>query len=148
MLYFRERLSPAWWLIVAIGLAIPATTLVLLPLNLTLGIGVGVGFWAGAVGLLWAASPSISLEGGSLRAGRATVEVGFIHSAEAFRDGAAREQRGVALDARAWLVIRGWIDPVVKVRLHDPDDPTPYWLISTRKPDELLQALESARKPT
>jgi len=62
-----------------------------------------------------------------------------------FYDGdAAREQRGVSLDARAWLVIRGWIDPVVKIELGDPDDPVPYWLVSSRKPQELVAALQAA----
>ncbi|HET8957709.1 MAG TPA: DUF3093 family protein, partial [Microcella sp.] len=27
----------------------------------------------------------------------------------------------------------------------DPDDPTPYWLISTRRPDELIAAITTAR---
>jgi hypothetical protein len=41
-------------------------------------------------------------------------------------------------------VIRGWVDPVVRVTLEDPDDPTPYWLISTRRPEELVRVLTSA----
>jgi hypothetical protein len=29
--------------------------------------------------------------------------------------------------------------------LNDPDDPTPYWLISTRRPKRLAAALSSQR---
>jgi hypothetical protein len=29
------------------------------------------------------------------------------------------------------------------VVLDDPDDPTPYWLVSTRSPDKVLSALRS-----
>ncbi|MFT6973973.1 MAG: hypothetical protein ACJAV4_001214 [Pontimonas sp.] len=146
MLSFREKLAPAWWLVLAVGWVIPATTLVFLPLNLALGVAIGVTLWAGAVGMLWLASPTISLEGNHLRAGRATVELRFVESAQVFRLDAAREQRGVALDARAWLVIRGWIGPVVKVNLDDPEDPVPYWLLSSRRPEEFLAALEKAKQ--
>ncbi len=45
------------------------------------------------------------------------------------------------LDARAWLLLRGWIPGVVRVRLDDPDDPTPYWLVSSRHPRRLAAAL-------
>jgi hypothetical protein len=49
------------------------------------------------------------------------------------------------LDARAWLLIRGWITPVVKVDLTDPTDPTPYWIVSTRRPAEVVAAIAKAR---
>jgi hypothetical protein len=41
----------------------------------------------------------------------------------------------------AFLCIRGWIDPVVRIEITDPADRTPYWLTSTRRPEELLAAL-------
>jgi hypothetical protein len=30
---------------------------------------------------------------------------------------------------------------VAKIAVEDPEDPTPYWLVSTRKPEELKKAL-------
>ncbi len=51
----------------------------------------------------------------------------------------------MGLDARAWTVVRGWIDPVVRIPLSDPDDPVPYWLVSTRRPEQLVAALDEAR---
>ncbi len=39
------------------------------------------------------------------------------------------------------MCIRGWIDPVVRIEITDPADRTPYWLASTRHPDELVAAL-------
>jgi hypothetical protein len=32
----------------------------------------------------------------------------------------------------------------VQVTVHDPADPVPYWLVSTRRPDELVAALVAA----
>ncbi|MCB1279909.1 MAG: DUF3093 domain-containing protein, partial [Salinibacterium sp.] len=71
--------------------------------------------------------------------GRPPVRLGG--SATPFRGREATLERGRNLDARAWLLIRGWVGPVVKVENTDPDDPTPYWLVSSRKPEELASAL-------
>jgi hypothetical protein len=54
----------------------------------------------------------------------------------------------VSLDARAWLVIRAWVDPVVRIELGDPEDPAPYWLVSSRKPQKLVAALQAAGATT
>jgi hypothetical protein len=58
---------------------------------------------------------------------------------------AARAARGTELDARAWTVLRGWVDGVVRVPLLDPADPAPYWVVSSRHPEELVAALDRAR---
>ena len=54
-------------------------------------------------------------------------------------------QRGQLLDARAYLLIRGWVDPVLRVEVVDSDDPTPYWLLSTRHPESIAAAIAAAR---
>jgi Protein of unknown function (DUF3093) len=48
---------------------------------------------------------------------------------------------GRQLDPAAYVVHRGWIGPMVLLVLEDPDDPTPYWLISAKHPDKVLAAL-------
>lgn len=48
---------------------------------------------------------------------------------------------GRQLDPAAFLVYRSWIKPMVLVVIDDPDDPTPYWLVSTRHPDKVLAAM-------
>jgi hypothetical protein len=61
---------------------------------------------------------------------------------------AARVERGTGLDARAFLVIRGWIRDVVRVPITDAADPAPYGLVSTRHPNELAAAInEGSRRP-
>ena len=54
-------------------------------------------------------------------------------------------ERGRRLDARAWLLIRGWVKPVVKVQLLDAADPAPYWLVSCRRPEALVTAVRVGR---
>jgi len=148
MLKYREKLSPAWWLILAVGLVIPATTLVFLPLSLSVGVVIGVSLWAGSVGLLWWRAPTLIVDDTGFQAGTARLEREFIRSVSFFDGNAARDQRGVFLDARAWLVIRAWVDPVVRIELGDPEDPAPYWLVSSRNPQELVAALRAAGATT
>jgi hypothetical protein len=50
---------------------------------------------------------------------------------------------GRQLDPAAYVLHRAWIGPMVLLVLNDPDDPTPYWLVSTRHPDRVLAALRS-----
>lgn len=50
---------------------------------------------------------------------------------------------GRQLDPAAYVVHRGWVGPMVLLVLDDPDDPTPYWLISCRQPARVLSALRS-----
>ena len=60
---YRERLSPSWWMVVAVGLVVPATLLIFLPLSPLVGALTGLGMWAGALTVLWAFSPVIQVEG-------------------------------------------------------------------------------------
>jgi len=92
-------------------------------------------------------APVIEVQGGRLRAGRAEIALDDIGEATPADEEQARVERGTGLDARAFLVIRGWIKPVVRVPVVDPADPTPYWLISTRRPKELAAAINRSRRP-
>jgi len=145
---YSEKLSPAWWLVAAIGLVLPASVLIFLPLSLTVGVTVGLVLWWGSVGLLWIASPRITLGPEGFRAGRAFIEPRDIGSVWTARGDDARAEKGTRLDARAWLVMVPWITPVVKIEITDRDDPTPYWLVSTRRPDALRDALLAASEST
>ncbi|WP_168627398.1 MULTISPECIES: DUF3093 domain-containing protein [unclassified Cryobacterium] len=145
MTIYREKLNPSVWLYVIALLVIPASLLVFLPINVWVGVAVAVVLYAGCVVLLLLASPVLEVTDGEFIAGRARLPIAFVGVIEGFRASEATLERGQRLDARAWLVIRGWIDPVLKVEVTDPKDPVPYWLVSTRRPDELKSALEKAK---
>lgn len=141
---FTERLwpSPGTWAMVP--LVALSCVFVFAPFGLVPAI---TGFVVAAVMTTAAfvvASPVVRVSEGRLRAGNARIEVDLLGAAAGFRGEEARRERGPRLDARAFLLLRGWVDPVVRVEIDDPADPTPYWLISTRRPDELLAALGRA----
>jgi len=142
---YRERLWPAPWLFIGTALVIPASMLVFLPINRAVGVVVAVVLYLGVVGLLLLGSPVIAVEGSELRAGRARIPVSLTGRLEAFTGTDATLERGQRLDARAWLLIRGWVGPVAKISIIDGADPTPYWLVSTRRPEELIAAIAGAR---
>jgi hypothetical protein len=52
-----------------------------------------------------------------------------------------RRTAGTEADARAYLVLRPYLKRAVKVQITDPADPAPYWLVSSRRPEELAGAL-------
>lgn len=141
---FTERLWPSvpTWL-VAPGLGAGAG-LTLVPLGTSLALTVAVLVAVAVAAGLVAASPRIEVRDGLLRAGKARVPVTLLGDAAAARGEDARQERGPRLDARAYLCIRGWVDPVVRVHLEDPADPTPYWLLSTRHPEALVRVLQEA----
>ena len=86
----------------------------------------------------------IELADGVLRVGRARVPVSVIGEVRSLDQAGMRTERGPRLDARAFLAIRGWSAAGVRIALCDPDDPTPYWLVSTAAPVELAAAIRAA----
>jgi hypothetical protein len=147
MTRYSERLWPAPWLLIASALVIPASMLVLAPISMPAGIVTAILLYGGCVALFLLGAPTIEVDDRMLRAGRARVSLDLLGKPQVFTGEEAALERGQRLDARAWLLIRGSIDPVVTVPLHDPADPTPYWLISTRRPRELAAAIEGSRRP-
>ena len=145
---FRERLTVplAWWVLAALF----ALSL-LLAFGLYLGPGWGVGSAVAAMAVAAAVfvtlSIEVSVDATALRVGRAVVERSYIGSCLPL-DAAATERRGgVAADARAHLVLRPYVATAVEVVLDDPDDPVPYWLVSTRRPAQLAAALQTVPAP-
>ena len=142
---YRERLWPAPWLFISTALVIPASLLVFLPINQTVGVIVAIVLYAGCVILLLAGSPVVRVTDSEFVAGKARLPIAIVGTVSGFSGTDARDERGPRLDARAWLLIRGWVDPVVKVEVVDADDPTPYWVVSTRRPAAVIDAVASAK---
>lgn len=140
---YRERLWPAWWVFLSTALVIPASLLVFLPISLPAGIISAGVLYAAVVVVLLATTPTIEVTDETLRVGRAHIDRSFLGGATAHEGQDAVAERGTRLDARAYLVLRGWISGVARIPLTDAEDPTPYWLVSTRHPDALAEALNS-----
>jgi hypothetical protein len=142
---FRERLIPGIGTLVAVLLLLPAIFIILLPLSATVGAIASVLITLAVEVLLLVMAPVVTVADGVLVAGTARIPVALTGDAEVFRGKDAVQARGPDLDARAFTLFRGWVDPVLRIALTDPDDPAPYWLVSTRRPEELRDALAAER---
>ncbi|MBH0054088.1 MULTISPECIES: DUF3093 domain-containing protein [unclassified Salinibacterium] len=148
MTYYRERLWPTAWLYISTALIIPASILVFLPINIFVGYITAAVLYIGIVlFLLWSA-PTITVDDKELRAGSARLPIAIIGDVTSYNGDEATLERGQRLDARAWLMIRGWVSPVVKLEVLDESDPTPYWLLSSRTPELLAGAIAQSRLHT
>lgn len=125
---------------------IPTTILVFAPFNMTLGIVLSLVVYLIIVIPMFVFSPVIEVTDTHLRVGKAHIDRSHITAVSAYAGSHAVAARGVNLDARAWLLLRGWINPLVRVDITDPQDPTPYWLFSSRKPEELVSVLRDPQK--
>ncbi|MCW2797796.1 DUF3093 domain-containing protein [Nocardioides sp.] len=92
-------------------------------------------------------SARITIADGVLQAGRARISAAHLGRAEALDAEATRRVAGVQADARAFLLLRPYLKRAVRVEITDPADRTPYWLISSRRPDELARVLTELTAP-
>jgi len=90
-------------------------------------------------------SPRVEVADGWLRAGRARIAGEFLGEVSPLDAAETRRVAGPDADARAYLLLRPYLRRAVRVEIADPADPTPYWLVASRRPAQLAAALESAR---
>lgn len=138
---FSERLLPSLWIwLFAVGFS-GAGILVFAPISIEAGFIAAAVLFAIVSTLLLISTPRITVTDTELTVGRASISREFVSGASAHRGPDATRERGTGLNALAYLCIRGWIDPVVRIEISDPADRTPYWLTSTRRPEALVEAL-------
>lgn len=133
---------------VAALLLLPAVFIIFLPISEVAGAFASVLLTAVVEVLLVVTAPIVAVTDGQLVAGAARIPVALTGDTADFRGPDAVQARGPGLDARAFTMFRGWVDPVVRVAVTDPDDPVPYWLVSTRRPEALRAALAEERAAT
>ncbi|WNM40415.1 DUF3093 domain-containing protein [Micromonospora halotolerans] len=144
---YSERLGLPWWAW-PIGLALAG----LLAAELWMG-ATGVRAWlpfvllipAAAATLWWLGRIRITVRAGELRVDDAHLPVRHVADAVPLDAAGRREVLGVGADPLAFVVQRPWVGGAVQVVLDDPDDPTPFWVVSSRHPVELAAALIAAR---
>lgn len=83
-----------------------------------------------------------------LRAGRANIDLKFVGPAQLLDRTQARAVSGPLADARAYLLLRPYLSQAVRIEIEDPDDPTPYWLVASRRAELLTTSLNEARART
>ncbi|MGI8394027.1 DUF3093 domain-containing protein [Leucobacter sp. W1038] len=142
---YRERLAPGPGLYIALLLLIPAVMLTVTPLSSVWALPVAIGLYLVIGGSLFALAPTIEVSNGQLIAGSARISVSLLGDVETLDRDSLRAALGPGLDARSFLLVRGYIHSGVRVSVIDPSDPTPQWILTTRKPEELRAAVRVAQ---
>lgn len=138
---YQETLRPAisMWLLVLLAGVLGWLTLA--PLSAGWGIASGIVVAAVAVFGLVSSRSDITVTATHVQVGRATIEREHVGAVIGYRGDDAFQQRGPKLHGLAYLHLRSWIKPVVRIQIEDRHDRTPYWLTSTAKPEQLVAAL-------
>jgi hypothetical protein len=143
--YSETLRTPWWWYPVALGVAtvlaaefhVAAYSLTdWVPFGILLPFAVAVVWWSGRSKLV-VSKTELSIRG-------AHIPLSYVSNAIALDARTLRRVIGREGDPLGFVAIRPWIGPGVQLQLDDPEDPTPYWVVSTRRP-ERVAALIRAR---
>ena len=83
----------------------------------------------------------ITVTKGWLIVGKASIPRAHIHNFRVLDPQSMKRIRGADGDPAAFISIRFWVTTGISMNQRDPKDPTPYWLISSKRPEELKKAL-------
>lgn len=143
---YTERLRPSLW-----TWLIPIAAALALALAYSVALGpVGalvtflVVFGLGAYVLLRSVAV-VRVDDRVFRAGAARLPLEHAGRVRVLDENDAARVRSSGADAQAFYLLRtGYAKRAVAVEVTDPRDPHPYWVVSTRRPDELASAIMEA----
>jgi hypothetical protein len=83
----------------------------------------------------------ISVSDNELRIDKAHIERKYLGKVTVLNSDAMRLLRTRDADPAAYLAIKFWAAKGIKVEINDPRDDTPYWLITSKRGEELAASL-------
>ena len=146
---YRERLwVPWWWWLLGLGASgLLATEVNMGVRNLPDWLPYVVLATAAVGVLLWLSRTEVQVtnvgDEVELWADQAHLPASVVGRSAAVPRTAKSAALGRQLDPAAYVMHRTWVGSMALIVLDDPEDPTPYWLVSCRHPDRLLAALRS-----
>jgi hypothetical protein len=142
---FKEVLRPPIWvlafiyflflsLVIAIWAAFDNTVTLIAFITATIAI----------IYIAFAMCSTITFDGKDLRIDRAHIDIKYLGEATVLDAPAMRLLRTRDADPAAYLAIRFWIPKGVKITVVDPRDSTPYWLITSKRGEEIAALLDNS----
>ncbi len=139
---FREVIAPPIWLLAFIYFLFSSISI-----SLWAAIGNAPALWCQIIltgALIYIAVRSrmvIEIDENELRINKAHIELKYLGEVRVLDIQEMRYARGRDADPSAFLAIRFWSPRGVLVRVKDSRYSTPYWLISSKRGDELAKAI-------
>jgi hypothetical protein len=144
---YRERVLPSLVSLWPVLLILPASYLTLLPFANKIGdfggIGLGILFTAAVLVSIWFAAPVIEVDERGFSVGDATLPLNVIVGYEIVPADRAFAERGTNLDPAAYVRFQLSVNTLVKLQIEDSQDTTPYWLVATRNPEGIVEAIKT-----
>jgi hypothetical protein len=147
---YVERLSlPLWWYgPVAVIATVLAAQFHLADTALSVWLPIAIIVPLALLGTWRMGRSQVVVQDGQLRVRHAHIPVDSTGAGVALDASTLRKVAGRYGDPAAFVMLRPWIGPGVQLLVDDPDDPTPYWLFSTRHPERVIAAVKAARTPS
>lgn len=142
---YRERLSPGVWTYGAIALFCLFVFVMIVIASLPVAAVVSVALLVAGSAFAFTTSPVVTVSDGHLQAGRARIPVDLLGEPRVLDRAAVSEAMGPRYDPRAFACLRTGTGGAVVLDVLDAQDPTPWWLVSTRRPDALAGAVRAAQ---
>lgn len=141
---YREVIRPSFWLL---------SFIYFLFLSLVVSIWAALGNTPALISLVFLTASLalvakrmemvIEVNGGELRIDRAHIDCTYLGKVTALSADEMKKIRTRDADPAAYLAIRFWVSAGVKVEIKDPRDTTPYWIISSKRGEDLVKALKN-----
>lgn len=140
---YQERVLPNLGTFIAVSTLIPAVVLVSEPFDFRIGAVIGSALVVAIWSALYLLAPVIRVRKTSFSVGRASIPRNLLGKIDQITKDRIFHERGPNLDPAAFKVFQGTVKTALKIAIKDPNDPTPYWIISTRKPAQLATVLDA-----
>jgi hypothetical protein len=144
---YVERLSikPRWWAVVLAVALFGSSELFAGFGGRVIAVVVAAVVVPTVVLLTLASRTVLRVDTDGIHVGGATMSYDEMDSVEALDPPTTRLTLGPQADPAARLFVRGYIREAVLIRPRNPT-PTPYWLVSTRHPTDVISAVEQAAR--
>ena len=140
---FREVLRPPLWVLAFIYflfISVVISVWAALDNRATL-----VTLFISTIALIWisiAMTSEITFDGNLLKIDKANIEVKYLGKVTVLDKTAMRLLRTRDADPAAYLAIKFWEPRGIRIDLNDPRDKTPYWLITSKRGEEIAALLK------
>ncbi len=141
---FKEVIRPPFWLVAFIYFMLLSLVIAIwAAFNNNAAINAFAISLALQATIIHKMTSTIEISDGELRIKRAHIPLRYLGEVEVISKRNFGIERTRGADPAAFFATTFWISQGLKVQVKDERDPTPYWLISSRRSEELARALKS-----
>ena len=142
MVIFREVLRPPIWVLAFIYFLLLSLVIALwAAFDNTVTLTAFVAATIATIYIAFAMRSTITFDGQVLRIDRAHIEVKYLGKVTILDSSAMRLLRTRDADPAAYLAIKFWSPTGIRIEVADSRDPTPYWLITSKRGEEIAALL-------